>query len=71
MARALVGISLTGLGQPLVDFILWAHMVHLQYIVGPFDITASAVLIVVTALAGYTFGYFFAWIWNSLHRANT
>ena len=60
----------TGWGQPLVEFILWAHMVHLQYIVGPFDITASATLAAVTALAGYAFGFFFAVIWNSLHRGN-
>jgi hypothetical protein len=60
----------TGWGQPIVDFILWAHMVHLQYIVGPFDITASATLVAVTALAGYAFGFFFAVIWNSLHRGN-
>jgi len=64
---ALVGI---GWGQPLIDFILWAHMVHLPYVVGPFEIAAAVTLIVVTAVAGYAMGWVFAFIWNRLHGAN-
>lgn len=63
----LVGI---GWGQPLIDFILWAHMVHLPYIVGPFDVVAAATLIVLTTVTGYAIGWIFAFIWNRLHRAN-
>lgn len=58
-----------GLGQPLINFVLWAHMIHLPYIVGPFDITASAVLIVFTAVMGYAGGYIMGLIWNRIHRA--
>ena len=58
-----------GWGQALYDFILWAHMVHLAIVVGPFDIGAAAVLIMVTALIGYAFGVVFALVWNWLHRA--
>jgi len=61
----------TGWGQPLIDFILWAHMIHLQYVVGPFDAKASALLVVVTALAGYALGWLFALVWNRVHAANT
>lgn len=58
-----------GWGQPLVDFVLWAHMIHVPYVVGPFDITASATLIVFTAVVGYVGGYVIGLIWNRIHRA--
>lgn len=57
-----------GWGQPLDDFILWAHMIHLQITIGPFDPMASAVLILVTAAFGYAGGYFGAAVWNRTHR---
>jgi hypothetical protein len=57
-----------GIGQALYDFILWAHMIHLPVVIGPFDIAASAVLIVVTSCIGYIFGWAFAFLWNWLHR---
>ncbi len=57
-----------GMGQPLLDFVLWAHMIHLQFVVGPFDLTASLTLVILTFLIGYVFGLAFAYIWNLLHR---
>jgi hypothetical protein len=57
-----------GWGQPLIDFILWMHMVHLQYVVGPFELKAAAVLVPLTALFGYALGWIFAAVWNVLHR---
>lgn len=56
-----------GWGQPIIDFVLWAHMIHMTYIVGPFDALAAGTLIVLTAAVGYAFGYAFALIWNALH----
>jgi len=58
-----------GVGQLLIDFILWAHMIHLQYVVGPFEFSAAAVLIVVTFILGYVSGWTFAYLWNRLHRS--
>ncbi|MGB5083654.1 MAG: hypothetical protein WBO09_03425 [Methylocystis silviterrae] len=57
----------TGLGQTLYDFILWAHMVHLNIVIGPFNLAASATLIAVTAIFGYVIGYIGAWVWNRVH----
>lgn len=54
-----------GWGQPLIDFILWAHMIRVPYVVGPFDGAAAATLIAVTALAGYAIGIVLALIWKS------
>jgi len=57
-----------GIGQWLMDFIFWAHMIHLPITVGPFDLIASVTLIAVTFVVGYIFGYVFAIIWNRLHQ---
>ncbi len=59
----------TGLGQTLYDFILWAHMIHLAVRIGPFDLTASITLIVVTAIFGYVIGYIGTLVWNRMHRS--
>ena len=58
-----------GWAQPLVDFIFWAHMVSVAYIVLPFDLGAAATLLVVTALIGFVVGNVFARIWNRVHRS--
>jgi hypothetical protein len=56
-----------GVAQAIYDFILWAHMIHLQLTVGPFDVLAAGTLILVTFVAGYGCGLFFALVWNWLH----
>jgi hypothetical protein len=58
----------TGLGQMLSDFVLWAHMIHLAVRIGPFDVTASITLIVVTTILGYALGYIASLVWNRTHR---
>jgi len=58
----------TGLGQTLYNFILWAHMIHLSITIGPFDLTASITLIVVTAIFGYVVGYIGSLVWNRMCR---
>ena len=57
----------TGIGQALYNFILWAHMIHLAVTIGPFDLTASITLILVTALFGYVIGYIASLAWNRMH----
>ena len=42
----------TGLGQLSYDFILRAHMIHLNLVIGPFNLAASATLILATAAVG-------------------
>ena len=61
-------LVLTNLAQPLIDFIMWAHMIHMQRIVGEFDLTAAVTLIVVTFLVGALVGKVFAMIWNKVHK---
>jgi hypothetical protein len=57
-----------GWAQPILDFIFWAHMIKPVYSVKPFDALAAAVLILITAVIGYVFGFLGAIIWNRLHR---
>ena len=60
-------LVLLGVAQALYDFILWAHMIHLALVIGPFDLTASITLVVLTAVVGYILGYIGAWVWNRVH----
>ncbi len=57
-----------GWAQALVNFVLWAHMVNMSYVVGPFDLTAAATLIILTTIVGYVAGNVFARIWNRVHH---
>ena len=57
-----------GWAQPLINFVLWAHMISLPYVVKAFDLSAAATLVVMTWFVGYVVGYIFAKIWNRLHR---
>ncbi len=61
-------LVLLGWAQPIIDFIFWAHMIKPVYFIKPFDPVAAVVLIVITAVIGYLFGFFGAIIWNRLHR---
>ncbi|MFA6608308.1 MAG: hypothetical protein WCT07_00105 [Candidatus Paceibacterota bacterium] len=56
-----------GVGQTLIDFVLWMHMIHLPYVVGPFELTAALTLIVMTTILGYCIGYTISLVWNKIH----
>ncbi|MBI4118504.1 MAG: hypothetical protein HY455_03150 [Parcubacteria group bacterium] len=60
-------LVLSGFAQVIWDFILWAHMIHMEIIVGPFDATAAVTLVVATSIMGYVIGYIGALVWNRIH----
>ncbi|MBI3573448.1 hypothetical protein HY090_00165 [Candidatus Kaiserbacteria bacterium] len=62
-------LVLSGYAQALYDFILWAHMIHVPIIIGPFDATAAITLVIVTAIIGYIVGNIGASVWNRVHRS--
>jgi hypothetical protein len=61
-------LVLTGVAQAIYDFVLWAHMIHLNIVIGPFVATAALTLIVVTSVVGYILGYLGALVWNKVHK---
>lgn len=61
-------LVLSGVAQALYDFILWAHMIHLPLVIGPFKAGAALALVVMTTIAGYIFGYLGALVWNRVHQ---
>ena len=61
-------LILLGWAQALVDFSMWAHMIHLTVVAGSFDATAALTVIVVASLIGYCLGYIIATVWNKIHR---
>jgi hypothetical protein len=60
-------LVMLGVAQKLVDTLLWAHMINIDYVVGPFDVSAALTLILVTALMGYAFGYVASLAWKKIH----
>ena len=61
-------LVLAAWAQPLLDFIFWAHMIQPVYVVKAFDPKAALVLLLVTFISGYAFGFVGAIFWNKLHR---
>jgi hypothetical protein len=43
-------------------------MISNPYQVTGFNITQSAILIIVTFIFGYIGGWIFAWLWNKMHN---
>ncbi len=56
-----------GWAQPVLDFVFWMHFIKPVYVVGAFDPAIAAVLIAVTAVAGFVIGWLFALLWNWVH----
>jgi len=56
-----------GWAQPLMDFVLWAHMIHVQVTVGVLEPLPVITLVVLTALSGYALGFLFAVIWDTAY----
>ncbi len=61
-------LVLLGWAQAVVDFIFWMHFLKPIYVVEPFEIGRSLILISVTAAIGAVVGYCFAWLWNRVHE---
>lgn len=61
-------LILLGVAQAFYDFVLWAHMVHMNITIGPFDGTAFVTLIILTAIIGYCVGYIGGRMWNRVYR---
>jgi hypothetical protein len=59
---------LIGWAQPIIDFIFWAHMIKPVYVVRSFNLAAAIMLIAITALIEYVFGFAGTIIWNRIRR---
>ncbi|HEY4516335.1 MAG TPA: hypothetical protein VJG64_00110 [Candidatus Paceibacterota bacterium] len=62
-------LIILGWAQALVNFSLWAHMLQVPVVAGPFDVAAAATVIVIAAIIGYAVGYILATVWNRVHSA--
>ena len=56
------------IAMALMVVMISAHMIKPLYFVKPFDPVAALMLIVITAVILYIFGFVGAIIWNRLHR---
>ena len=58
-----------GVAQSWVDFVLRLHFVEPFYFVGDFSSGTAIVLILVTSLVGYFFGWVIGTVWNRVYKA--
>lgn len=57
-----------GLAQSYLNFIFTLSMLRPIIVVDGFSAVLALSLILVTGIVGYFMGYFFAIVWNRLHR---
>lgn len=65
-----LGLVLTGLAQPLLDFIYDIHFLDNPFVVQNFDLSRAIVLIIVVLCVGYAVGWVFAIVANSVQRGS-
>jgi len=56
------------LAQTLLDWIYTLHFLNNPFRVAAFDFATAALLVSVTAVVGYIFGWVLALLWNAFHR---
>ncbi len=57
-----------GWAQKLADFIFWMHFIKPVYVIEPFELARSGLLIGITAIIGYAGGSILAALWNWVHK---
>ncbi len=55
-----------GLGESFLNFVLWLHMINIQYTLGIIEFKTILALIVTWGIVGYLVAWIGAFIWNGL-----
>ncbi len=55
-----------GLAKIFIDWILSLHFIEISYSISAFNFGRMILLVLVTFICGYIFGWVLAWIWNML-----
>lgn len=61
-------LVLIGLAEPLLNLILWLHMLSIPHQITGFNVTQSLLLIGITFIIGYAAGFMAATVWNKVNR---
>jgi hypothetical protein len=57
-----------GAAQPFLNWIFQLHFLSNPFFFEDFNIGTAALLITVTSVLGYIFGWALAFLWNALHK---
>ena len=58
----------TGLAQVIMDFIYSIHFLNNPFYVSGFSATTAIILVLVTSVCGYIFGWVFAYLWGFVQK---
>ena len=57
-----------GLAQGWMDFIFSLHFLDNPFQVGAFNMATAIVLLIMTFVVGYGFGWIATWVWNRMQK---
>ncbi|MFH0936882.1 MAG: hypothetical protein V1808_01155 [Candidatus Daviesbacteria bacterium] len=57
-----------GIAQALMDFIYGLHFMNNPFVISGFSVTTAVMLVIVTGVVGYIFGWLFAYLWNTIKK---
>ena len=57
-----------GIAQAFLNFIFNIHMLNMPIAIMPFNLVKALVLIIVTFVVGYIFGWLMAFFWNKCFK---
>ena len=58
----------TGIAQTLLDWISYLHFLNNPFRVAAFSLPTAALLVGITAIIGYIFGWVLAFLWNLFRK---
>lgn len=61
-------LVISGVGQILLDFIYKIHSLNNPFIVQPFNLGRTIILLIVTFCVGYVFGFILSAIWRKFQK---
>jgi hypothetical protein len=57
-----------GIAQMWLNFVMNMHMLSMPIVVMPFNLIKALILIVITFIVGYIFGWLMAFFWNKCFK---
>ena len=61
-------LVITGVAQVVLDWIYKMHFLNNPFLIQPFDLATAGMLLLMTFVVGFVFGWFLGFFFNILHK---